>query len=147
MNTCPCQKQMVNPAVYQQCCQPFHNGMPAPTPVQLMRSRFSAYVLGLKSYLKLTWHSSTCPKPLSASPDDQWLKLDVVTDSDRQVHFKAFFREAGLFKCLEETSEFVIENDRLVYLSGETHMHTITLNRNDVCLCGSGKKFKKCSCS
>lgn len=149
MNICPCQKQQDNPVEYQHCCQPFHDGLAGPTqkaisPKQLMRSRYSAYVLGLDSYLKGTWHSSTCPHSLSAQPDDQWLKLEVLTDSETQVQFKAFFKDQDGFQCLEETSDFVIENNRLVYLSGVTQMHTITLSRNDVCLCGSGKKFKKC---
>jgi SEC-C motif-containing protein len=149
INICPCQQQQANPAEYDQCCKPLHCGLHAShltgiSPEQLMRSRFSAYVLGLEGYLKRTWHSSTCPRPLAAKPDDQWLKLDVVSSSDSQVHFKAFFKDPNGFQCLEETSDFVIENDRLVYLCGDTQMHTITLKRNDVCLCGSGKKFKKC---
>jgi SEC-C motif-containing protein len=149
MNICPCQKQQVNPAEYNQCCKPFHDALVSSQlmvirPEQLMRARFSAYVLGLENYLKRTWHSNTCPRPLTAKPDDQWLKLNVVSSSDRQVHFKAFFKDRDGFQCLEETSDFVIENDRLVYLCGDTKMHNIVLNRNNVCLCGSGKKFKKC---
>lgn len=142
--TCPCQGQHANAALYNECCQVFHLGALAPTAEKLMRSRYSAYVLGFHKYLKATWHSTTCPNPLEAEADDQWLKLDIISFTESGVHFKAYFKEENTFKYLEESSVFVKENNRLVYLNGETRVGDASLSRNDICLCGSGKKFKKC---
>ena len=48
---CPCDSGQT----YVQCCGPWHQGLGlgvfAPTPEALMRSRYSAYVLGLVDYL------------------------------------------------------------------------------------------------
>ena len=141
---CPCQQQQANARSYQQCCEPFHQGEAPATAEQLMRSRFSAYVLGLSQYVRDTWHPSTRPNGLDLSPDANWLKLDIVKAHDIQVHFRAFFKDDNEFAVLEEISNFVLENDHWFYVSGTTDTYTIELGRNDVCLCGSGKKFKKC---
>src|SRR5947208_1479091 len=44
---CPCHSKKK----YKKCCGPAHGGTPAPTPEALMRSRYSAYVLGLAEYV------------------------------------------------------------------------------------------------
>ncbi|MFU8802494.1 MAG: YchJ family protein [Bradymonadaceae bacterium] len=49
---CPCKSG--DP--YGQCCAPYHAGELAPTPVALMRSRFSAYALKLVQYVMDTTH-------------------------------------------------------------------------------------------
>ena len=41
-----------------------------------MRSRYSAYVLGLLDYLLATWHPSTAPGDLELPPL-KWLGLEV----------------------------------------------------------------------
>ena len=41
---CPCGSGQS----YTTCCGPWHAGVPAPTAEALMRSRYSAYVLGLE---------------------------------------------------------------------------------------------------
>ena len=52
---------------YDACCGPIHDGAPAPTAEALMRSRFSAFALGLTPYLLTSWHPST--RPASLEPD------------------------------------------------------------------------------
>ena len=59
--TCPCGSRRV----YEECCEPFHLGAAAPTAEALMRSRYSAFALGLAPYLLRTWHPSTRPASLS----------------------------------------------------------------------------------
>jgi len=58
---CPCDSGKT----YADCCGPWHaglvQGVHAPTPEALMRSRYSAYGLGLIDYLLATWHPSTRP--------------------------------------------------------------------------------------
>ncbi len=49
---CPCHSQKP----YQECCRPFHDGALPERPVELMRSRYAAYSLGLCDYLIQTTH-------------------------------------------------------------------------------------------
>ena len=44
---CPCHSS----AHYTACCKPLHDGARATSPITLMRSRFSAFALGLGEYL------------------------------------------------------------------------------------------------
>lgn len=141
---CPCQNLQPNPKAYDDCCLPYHEGKTVQDCESLMRSRFSAYVLGLNDYLALTWHSSTRPETFTAEPDNQWLKLDVISSSKNQVHFKAFSQEQNGFNCMEEVSNFTEENGRKVYVDGQVNIKTYLPQRNEPCLCGSGKKYKKC---
>jgi len=141
---CPCQVLQKNPKTYADCCQPLHEGAPAPSCERLMRSRYSAFVLGLSEYVENTWHASTRPDDLALEPDSQWVKLDIISSSKKQVHFRAYFKdENGGYSVLDETSDFVFQ-DRWLYLEGDTSITPHKPERNDVCLCGSGKKFKKC---
>ncbi|PKO50713.1 MAG: hypothetical protein CVU26_09595, partial [Betaproteobacteria bacterium HGW-Betaproteobacteria-2] len=73
--SCPCGSNRT----YDNCCQPYHNGLVVPTAVALMRSRYSAYVLRLEGYLLKTWHPDTRPDHLGLENDTQtkWLGLSV----------------------------------------------------------------------
>ena len=50
-----------------------------------MRSRYSAYVLGLEPYLLATWHASTRPPSLDLAADTatRWLGLEVRNHDSR----------------------------------------------------------------
>ncbi len=142
---CPCQQLQKTPKDYADCCQPYHNGKAALSSEALMRSRYSAYVLGLTDYVKNTWHISTCPNDLALEPDSNWLKLDIILSSKSQVHFQAVFKnDDGSFSVLDETSDFVFEKNHWLYVEGDTDIRPFKPQRNDMCLCGSGKKVKKC---
>jgi hypothetical protein len=67
---CPCGRlapagkgKTGKPLAYAACCQPWHLGQPAPTPEALMRSRYSAFVLGLADYLRATLAPQHPPPP------------------------------------------------------------------------------------
>ncbi len=89
-----------------------------------MRSRYSAYVLGLIDYLLATWHPSTAPGDLELPPV-KWLGLEVLvsdaTASAGVVEFVARCREGGRAQRLHETSRFVREAGRWYYIDGEIH--------------------------
>lgn len=95
----------------------------AVTPEALMRSRYSAYVLGLIDYLLATWHPSTAPGELELSPL-KWLGLEVrhaqaVGDAG-VVEFVARWRDAGGHsQRLHETSRFVRQSGRWYYIDGQ----------------------------
>lgn len=124
------------------------------TPEALMRSRYSAFVAKDSEYLLSSWHPSTRPQALDLSTDTtQWCGLTVLASTRSgntgTVHFKAVFKEqAGAaqvgFYVLEERSNFVFEDEQWFYLDGDSAVAALKPQRNDSCLCGSGKKFKKC---
>ncbi|MFZ2296269.1 MAG: YchJ family metal-binding protein, partial [Polaromonas sp.] len=69
---CPCGRTSTHPAKaaktqplpFSTCCGPYLNkraATPAPDAESLMRSRYSAFVLGRRDYLLATWHASTRP--------------------------------------------------------------------------------------
>jgi SEC-C motif-containing protein len=116
---CPC-----GGGDYAQCCKPFHDGMAAPTAEALMRSRYSAYVLGLMDYVEATWHASTRPSrgELTHDASIKWLGLDVKkqvsTQDEATVEFVARSKSAGRAHRLHEISRFVREDGRWFYIDG-----------------------------
>lgn len=119
MTSCPCGAGLA----YQACCGRFHDGDPAPTAEALMRSRYTAYVLGRTDYLLATWHPSTRPAELLLDPTLKWLGLDVrrhEPDGERaRVEFVARSKLGGRASRLHETSRFVREAGRWYYVDGD----------------------------
>ncbi|MEP7184831.1 MAG: YchJ family metal-binding protein [Rhodanobacter sp.] len=121
---CPCG----HPDDYATCCGPLHDGQAASTAAQLMRSRYSAYVLKREDYLLASWHPSTRPASLALNaqqPPPIWLGLDIrhheSTDSDHAwVEFVARYRlGGGRAQRQHEISRFVREDGRWYYVDGE----------------------------
>lgn len=87
-----------------------------------MRSRYSAYVIGLLDYLLATWHASSSPGDLELPPV-KWLGLEVrhaQTAGDAGVvEFVARCKEGGRAQRLQETSRFVREDGRWYYIDGQ----------------------------
>ena len=121
---CPCGSG----AAIIDCCGRYHAGplhLQAPSAEALMRSRYSAYVLGLADYLLATWHPSTRPSHIDADPPGlRWLGLEVrhhtVHDAEHAtVEFVARHKLGGHAQRLHETSRFVREDGgRWFYLDG-----------------------------
>lgn len=116
---CPCDSDLP----YAQCCQTHHAGSAAPTPEALMRSRYSAYVLGLLDYLLATWHPSTAPGDLELDAV-KWLGLEVkaaaAQDDAGVVEFVARYRDSnGRAQRLHEISRFVREHEQWLYVDGQ----------------------------
>ena len=89
-----------------------------------MRSRYSAYVLGLEDYLLATWHASTRPVALNLDSEapPKWLGLEVKagaeTDDTATVEFVARCRVVGRAQRLHEVSRFIREDGRWFYVDG-----------------------------
>lgn len=107
---CPCGN-----GAYATCCGRFHRGEAVPhTAEALMRSRYSAYVLGDEGWLRQTWHASTCPDDLAVDTGTRWLGLTVKAhvqqdDTHATVAFVARYKVGGRAHRLEELSRFVFE--------------------------------------
>lgn len=126
---CPCGRTDARGRVrpLAQCCGPClgpANPQTAPDAEGLMRSRYSAFVLGRADYLLDTWHASTRPAQLDLDTDCRWLGLEVrsrrILDADHaEVEFVARFRVAGRAVRQHEHSRFVREDGRWWYVDGD----------------------------
>lgn len=125
---CPCGRRLERgQAPFATCCGPSLAGdRPAPDAEALMRSRYTAYVLGRSDYLLATWHASRRPSTLALEPAVKWLGLEVkqhrATGEDQaEVSFVARYRASGRGVRLQEHSRFVRENGRWFYVDGDVN--------------------------
>lgn len=146
---CPCGSGSALDA----CCGHYHQGTPAPSAEHLMRSRYSAYVLGLVDYLATT----TLPAQQASLDRDgirawslgsTWLGLEVENSEligaqpeHAFVTFTARWHDGSGEHSHRERSAFVQRDGRWYFLDPTT---PLKVGRNDACPCGSGQKFKKC---
>ena len=119
---CPCGSDKP----YGECCGVWHQGLAqnqyAPTAEALMRSRYSAYVVGELDYLLATWHASTAPGDLELGPV-KWLGLEVRHAAESGdagvVEFVARCKVNGRAERMHETSRFVRQAGRWYYIDGQ----------------------------
>lgn len=145
---CPCQSNQT----YLDCCHTLHNGSRhAQTAEELMRSRYSAYVVHDVDYLVAT----TLPSQQTLldidgirawSENSTWLGLEILSfeslpPKHATVSFVAHWQEAGENCQHQEQSYFVTNQDTWYFIDPTVKM---SVNRNDECICGNSKKFKKC---
>lgn len=121
-SVCPCGSG----TAYEACCGRLHDGEPARTAEELMRSRYTAYVLGRSDYVFRTWHPRTRPDDVVADPATSWLGLEVLRavhggaeDDSGVVEFVARFRGPRGEQSLRETSRFERRGGRWVYVDGD----------------------------
>lgn len=120
VTACPC----LSGLPYDECCGPFHRATDhAPTAERLMRSRYSAFVIGDVPYLLATWHPSTRPAELELEPETRWYRLDIIRrengglfDDQGIVEFEARYRSPDGGGVQHEVSAFVRELGRWFYL-------------------------------
>ncbi|AXT55272.1 Sec-C motif domain protein [Aquimarina sp. MMG015] len=125
MNKCYCGKDKS----YNNCCGTVHKDiLKASTAEDLMRSRYSAFVLTNGDYLMKSHHSTTRPLKEKKSivtwaKSVNWVKLEVLNTTDGleydmkgTVEFKAFYFEKNKIECIHENSAFIKENGYWVYL-------------------------------
>ena len=144
---CPCGSSIE----FFKCCEPYLNDkVPCTTPEQLMRSRYTAFSLNYPDYLL---HTSSIQLKAELSRQSlvdtievfSFIKLEVIETKDNFVTFHAHLLNDNEYHQLKETSTFVQEQGLWKYDSGKLHdIPTVKLSRNDLCPCGSNKKFKKC---
>lgn len=143
---CPCKSGKK----FSDCCEPYQRLEAAPTAEALMRSRYSAFVLGLSEYLWETWHADTRPDlDVLGGINLKWIDLNILdteagleADTTGKVHFIASYVVGNKGKKLDENSNFVKEDGLWLYVDGDSSVTDVS--RNEACPCGSGIKFKRC---
>lgn len=124
---CPCGKTKGKLTLpYARCCgryvDDFEN-TPAPDAESLMRSRYSAFVLGRSDYLLQTWDAAHRPPVLELDEGTKWLGLRVCASrllgpEQAEVEFIARSRLDGRGMRLHELSRFVQRDGRWYYVDG-----------------------------
>jgi SEC-C motif domain protein len=116
---CPCGSA----ESYDACCGPVvRNERPADTAEELMRSRYTAYVLGDVDHVFRSWHPATRPDDLRALPTRDWRGLEIVEVLDggpSDDHGVVEFRAHHAAGTQHERSRFTRRAGRWVYLDGD----------------------------
>jgi len=141
---------------FAECCEPIlKDHSCALTPLALMRSRYTAYVLGHENHLLNSWAPDTRPANLGLENSKaKWLGLtihsgsiDPTDDNKGRVDFSARFIEHDQVCELRENSIFIRQAGLWYYLGGTPRTTRTKIGRNGPCPCGSGKKYKRCCLS
>ncbi len=118
---------------YQDCCKKYHDGLLAPTSLDLMRSRYSAFALKNPEYII---HTSHPKNPAFTTNKEAWKgdildfcektdfqKLEILDFSEKEevgyVTFIAFLSQQGRDVSFQEKSRFEKLNQQWLYRDGE----------------------------
>ena len=121
---CPCGSGLK----YKKCCHKFHKGVRASSALELMKSRYSAYVVGDAKYIIKTTHNNnsdfttdikTWSKSIiDFSNNSDFLSLKILEvenrDNEAFVKFKVIFSNSTMI----EKSRFLKVNNIWLYESG-----------------------------
>ena len=164
LEICPCREMSNDRLSYAQCCQPYlEKKEPAPTAEALMRSRYTAFTCGNIDHLYETLalearHDFDRKAITHWAKQSQWLGLEVISTEAGQagdeigyVEFVANFINDGQRMAHRERSLFRFDKDQHQWFfveeanrKGAPIVKGMQPGRNDPCVCGSGKKYKKC---
>jgi len=118
---CPCGSRKE----YTECCFTFiSKNEIAKTALDLMKSRYSAYVMKQIDYLYNTTHKSvqhlTSKEGIKSWADETvWQKLEIIYFKEDIVEFKAYYKDLeGINYIHHERSNFHFENDQWFYVDG-----------------------------
>ena len=147
-NLCPCGSK----TPFDECCAPvIDNKATANTPEELMRSRYTAYVLGESAYLLQSWDIDYRPKSITIENNIQWLYLEILdTHQNTNDEYTGYVTFAATSICddtlvvMKEKSKFVKKSGIWFYQDGELHTQRNAIALNGKCPCGSAKKYKRC---
>jgi len=157
MTDCPCGSHKP----LDDCCGRYFDDLSAPTALDLMRSRYTAHVLGMGDYLARTLSTqqrqdfdvaefeAQAPRTKRLGLEVRQTTLGGEADDTGTVEFVARYKESGEPIAHHELASFTREDGRWVFAScvmnpkGETR-RVEKVGRNEPCPCGSGKKYKKC---
>ena len=115
---CPCSSGKP----YAACCKPYHDGTPAPSPLALMRSRYSGYALKKIDYMIETTHPNLSIKSRQEieqfSNQTSFDGLDILEAVGDDVTFRAHLSRSGKDISFTEKSHFEKVDGKWKYHSG-----------------------------
>ena len=155
---CPCGSGRC----FERCCDLYLTKKEnPPTALDLMRSRYSAFVVENIDYL-LETHDPETRSEVNRDDLADWAENSVwgglhilgteageSNDQEGKVEFVAHYEQNSKAQSHHELSEFVKKDGKWFFHQGYMVDKTFKreqpkVGRNDPCHCGSQKKFKKC---
>ena len=135
--SCPCGSGQT----FDDCCGAFIEGGRQPeTPEQMMRSRYTAFTRTNIDYVVDTeWKGLEVHSTKAGGPDDKegWVEFtaryDMDGESQEQYENALFRRQKGRWFYIDST-----------YNRPPVVRETPKVGRNQMCPCGSGRKYKHC---
>ena len=127
-----------------------------------MRSRYSAYVKGAVDYIMNTHHPDkrdTASREATEKwmKESEWMGLDILevhkgaeADTSGTVEFEVRYRGPKRAIITHHEKSTFQKKEGLWYfkeaqmINNPQTRETPKIGRNDLCPCGSGKKYKKC---
>ncbi len=159
MTNCPC----CSGIEFENCCAPILDGkIDAPTAEALMRSRYTAYAKGHFEHIRRTLHPKNQDNfdedaAREWSEESEWQGLEIVStkaggkdDTEGVVEFIAKYVRDDEQEEHQEIADFKQVNGKWYFVNGklvgkEPYIRQQPkVGRNEPCICGSGKKYKKC---
>ncbi|HNW82696.1 MAG TPA: YchJ family protein [bacterium] len=148
---------------YSDCCELFVKGKSNPkTAEELMRARYSAFVEHEIDFIMNTV-SPDQPNAMTREAVKRWAEntnwkgLEIISiekggadDSTGIVEFKAYSTVENITQAHHEKAHFIKKGKKWLFEDGEAvspeqmKREVPKTGRNDLCPCGSGKKYKKC---
>ena len=159
MNECPCDSGYS----FDRCCGPYLAGSDKPpTAEALMRARYTAHTQVDLDFIQRT-HDPDTREEIDRELTErwarraEWLGLEIrateagqAGDDVGAVEFVAHYRERGDRRQYHELARFRCVDGEWLYVDGEppepetVRRETPRVGRNEPCVCGSGRKYKKC---
>jgi SEC-C motif domain protein len=158
MTNCPCGSNKL----FGECCEPFLTGASkAPTAEALMRARYTAYAMANIDFVEQTIHPKfkddfNRESAQKWAEESQWHGLEILNivngkeeDAEGTVEFIATYSQKDEEIKHHEIAAFKKEEDAWFFVDGRLINRPVRrdqpkIGRNDLCPCGSGKKYKKC---
>ncbi|MCB1756013.1 MAG: YchJ family protein [Gammaproteobacteria bacterium] len=160
MTDCPCGSGLN----YSDCCEPLISGaVSAERAEQLMRARYTAHTRADIDYIIATHHPDTraeidVEQTRNWAEKSTWLGITIKRvdgggpdDEKGEIEFVATYRDPdGTRQTHHELSEFEKKDGQWFFRDAKAPMieqfrrEQPKVGRNDPCICGSGKKYKKC---
>jgi SEC-C motif-containing protein len=156
---CPCGSEKA----LSDCCLPYLEGKASPpTAEALLRSRYTAFTRGEVDYILDSHHSRTREQVKREEIEEwakgsEWQGLKILqtdrgqaADEEGTVAFHARYTANGKDHDHFEHALFQKEAGRWKFVDaqalkpGPFRRAEPKVGRNDPCICGSGKKYKKC---
>jgi SEC-C motif domain protein len=151
---CPCCSGLP----YEICCEPVITGAPAATAEALVRSRYTAFAKRCLDHVEHT-HAAEIKADFNRAEAEtlaeecEWLELRIhkaVEEGDAaEIEYAVRVRRENRTLIKGVQSRFRRDDGKWFFLSSKPAPHleqarSHKIGRNDPCLCGSGKKYKKC---
>ena len=157
--TCPCGSELE----FEKCCSPVIQGeRTAATAEELMRTRYTAYTQVEMDFLQSTVHpdfrqDEDADGARDWAENSEWHGLEIIStagggsdDDTGRVEYVASYSYEGQDKQYHEVASFSRADGDWHFTEGVPGVRKPVVReepktgRNDPCLCGSGKKFKRC---